>query len=136
VIITATLSNPDYAWFNNIVINKPSGSVNVTQSSLHLRNQGNLNIVSGTLDLNDQELFLTGVITVGSAATLKADAGAGVHLGSALEVLEGGRIELSGTSETPALVTHNQTGYPPLPSDPEARFTPNTASLNTSAVRE
>lgn len=112
VIITATLSNPDYAWFNNIVINKPSGSVNVTQSSLHLRNQGNLNIVSGTLDLNDQELFLTGVITVGSAATLKADAGAGVHLGSALEVLEGGRIELSGTSETPALVTHNQTGYP------------------------
>jgi len=112
VIILATLSNPDNAWFNNIVINKPSGSVNVTLSSLHLRNQGNLNIVSGTLDLNDQEIFTTGVVTVGSLATLRADAGTEIHLGSALEVLDGGRIELAGTSETPAMVTHNETGYP------------------------
>lgn len=105
-------SNPDNVWFNNIVINKPSGSVNVSDRPLHLRNQGNLNILHGVLDLNDQEIYATGVISIGDGAVLQMDAGSEVHIGSALEVIDGGSIQISGSSASPALVTHNQTGYP------------------------
>jgi len=104
--------NPDNAWFNNIIINKPGGIVNLSTSPIHLRNQGNLSIMSGILDLNNREIYSTGVITVGNGAVLRMDAGSEIHIGYGLEVIDGGSIQIAGSASEPALVTRNGVNYP------------------------
>jgi hypothetical protein len=128
------LSCTSLSWLRNILINKSSSTAAVVCTtpipvkgnldiavgrlsmgalgSITMQNSGLTTIAAnGTLDLAGRSFTTTGDILVDGV--LQVDAGAGLYLsdGNSLTVNSGGDLSSVGTSEDPATVSHNGTGY-------------------------
>lgn len=128
------LSCTSLSWFRNILVNKSSSAASVVCTT-PIPVKGNLDIAvgrlsmgmggsvtvqnaatttiseNGTLDLEGRSFTSTGGIIVNGE--LYVDAASGLYLsdGKSLTVNSGGQLSVYGTSEDPATVSHNGTGY-------------------------
>lgn len=82
-------------------------------SNLKLLNSGALLVQAGTFNLNHNTLTCFASLSVDSGATLVADSGSVIQMGSnqSVSVNNGGRMNLLGSSEQPVLFTHMDNYY-------------------------
>lgn len=124
--------NSSTGFFYNFAISKTAGRNNVTSShlqdgesgfsypstsrgqsltlnsNLKLLNSGSLTIQSGTLNLNHNTLTCFASLNVNLGAILIADSGSVIRMGNnqVVNVYNGGRMNLLGTTEQPVTITH------------------------------
>lgn len=102
------------AGFNNLSINK-----DLTTASIVLADNWtapsmcSLNVSGGILKLNAKILGLSGNVQINQGGTILVDAGSALRLSSglSLDVNNGGKLAVLGTSATPSLVTRMDSGY-------------------------
>lgn len=92
--------------FHHLLINKTTG-YSVTQAgTAGCRNDGNLTVENGIYSLNGNTMMVSGNVTVNDAAVLRMPSASLLTLtdSKSLNVNTGGRLEIAGTSVSPATI--------------------------------
>lgn len=101
------------AEFSSLSINKTGIAANVSLTSDWVSPDWlSVSVTQGTLDLNTHSFSLTGNMNVGDGAVLEVDAGAALLMGNGntLDIYNGGRLSVMGTSAQAALISRTGTG--------------------------
>ncbi len=104
---SALLNNSAASVFRNLKINKANGSSVTQYGIVDLLNNGNLTIQQGRFVLNESMVSVSGNVAVNATGTLHIGPSGALSMrthGKNINIHSGGKLELSGTSASPAII--------------------------------
>ncbi|MCX6273486.1 MAG: hypothetical protein NTU44_20135, partial [Bacteroidetes bacterium] len=100
--------NPVAGYFYHFNVDKSNGSVLWMTSDVHVLNIGTVNVNNGTINLNGNFLRTSGFININSSGKMTVPGGSRLEVNETggVTVFNGGILELLGTAENKALLSH------------------------------